>query len=273
MSGDGFEGADAVWPGTESASSVVHLAARVHVMQDSAADPLSAFRVANVDGTLRIAKAAHARGVRRFVFVSSIKAVGEADRGHALREDDVAAPADPYGQSKCEAEMALRRFGSESGLEVVIVRPPLVYGPQVRANFLALIRAIDKGIPIPMGTVPAVRSMIYVGNIADALAQSALDDRAAGGCFHVADDESLTVEDLVRAIARHLRRPARMIRIPAVCLRVAGSLTGRMRQVDRLTASLKVDSSRIRTTLGWRPPYTLDEGLAETIRWYRSSHR
>jgi nucleoside-diphosphate-sugar epimerase len=266
-----FDGIDQAWPATLQAHCVVHLAARVHVMRDTATDPLSAFRATNVDGTLRVAKAAHENGVRRFVFASSIKAVAESDPGRPLREDDPPSPQDAYGRSKLEAEVALRQFGEQSGMEVVIVRPPLVYGPGVRANFLSLVRSIARGIPLPLGAIDARRSLVYVDNLADSLVRCATDSRAVGACFHVADDESPTVAELARAIGNHLHKPARLVAVPPAWLRFAGRVTGRLPQVERLTGNLRVDSSRIRTVLSWHPGRSLDDGLAETVRWYRTS--
>ncbi|TKC91770.1 SDR family oxidoreductase [Trinickia terrae] len=267
-----FIGLDAAWRSGLTVDSVVHLAARVHVMDDRAADPLAAFRATNVDGALRVAQAAQRNGAARFVFVSSIKAVAEADSGRALREDDPPQPQDPYGHSKLEAEQALIRFGEASGLDVVIVRPPLVYGPGVRANFLRLMEAIAKGRPLPLGSISARRSLVYVDNLADALLRCAIDPRAAHGRFHVADGDDPTVTELARALGEHLQRPARLVPLSAGLLRMAGRLTGRSAQVERLVGDLRVDISRIRAVLGWQPPYSVDEGLAATARWYRSTH-
>ncbi|MFC5430196.1 UDP-glucose 4-epimerase family protein [Paraburkholderia denitrificans] len=267
-----FIGLDGAWPDSLQVDTVVHLAGRVHVMQDRAADPLSAFRATNVDGALRVAQAAHRSGAVRFVFVSSIKALGEADPGRALREDDPPRPQDPYGRSKLEAEQALVRFGETSGLDVVIVRPPLVYGPGVRANFLQLMNAIAKGWPLPLGAIPARRSLVYVGNLADALLRCATDPRAAHGRFHVADGDDPSVTELARALGRHLQKPARLVPMPTGLLRAAGRLTGRSPQVERLVGDLRVDISLIRTVLGWQPPYSVDDGLAATASWYRSTH-
>jgi nucleoside-diphosphate-sugar epimerase len=267
-----FAGLAEVWPDALRPDCVVHLAARVHVMQDVASDPLAEFRVTNVHGTLRVAQAARAKGVRRMVFVSSIKAVAEADGGRPLREDTPPLPQDPYGQSKYEAEQALVQYGKASGLEIVIVRPPLVYGPDVRANFLRLMTAISKGLPLPLGAIRAKRSIVYVENLADALVHCVTDPRAASQCFHVADGEDLTVAGLACALAKHLQAPARLVPVPASWLRVAGRLIGRSAQIDRLIGSLQVDTSHIHTVLGWHPSYSTDEGLAATAHWFRAAH-
>jgi len=259
------------WPAGLQVDCVIHLAARVHVMRDDAADPLEAFRATNVEGTLRMAKAAHRHGVRRFLYVSSIKAVAELDPGRPLREDDPKNPEDAYGRSKLEAEIALRQLGEDSGLDVVVIRPPLVYGPGVQANFLSLLNAISRGIPLPLGAVQAQRSLVYVDNLADAIVRCATDPRATAGCFHVADDESPTVAELAKRIGNHLHRPARLVPVPAGWLRLAGRLTGRLPQIERLTGNLRVDNACIRAALGWRPSCTLDEGLEQTVRWYRTT--
>jgi UDP-glucose 4-epimerase len=267
-----YSGIGETWPAGLAADCIVHLAARVHVMRDSAADPDAAFRATNVDGTLRLATAAQQHGVPRFVFVSSIKAVAENDNGRPLREDDPPRIDDAYGRSKRAAEEGLIRLGDATGLEIVIARPPLVYGPEVRANFLRLMDAVWRGVPLPLGCADARRSMVYVGNLADALMHCATDPRAAGQCFHVADNTAPTVVELVRALARHLGRPARLLPVPAGWLRAAGRLTGRSAQVDRLIGGLQVDTSHIWDVLDWQPPFSTDEGLSATADWYRSTH-
>lgn len=269
----GHEFADigAHWPAAPGAvDCVVHLAARVHVMNDSTSDPDAAFRAMNVDGTLRVAEASHRHGVGRIVFVSSIKAIAEVDGGRPLSETTVAHPEDPYGRSKRDAEVLLRQFGDTTGLETVIVRPPLVYGPEVRANFVRMMDAVARGMPLPLGSISARRSIVYVDNLADALLQCIIDPRAAGECFHVADDDAPSVAGLLRLVGDVLCKPARLLPVPATALRMIGKLTGRSAAVGRLTSSLQLDTSRIRRVLGWRPPYTTREGLAATAAWYRS---
>lgn len=269
--GADFSGLAEAWPGEFVPDCVVHLAARVHVMNDAAADPLAAFRATNVDGALRVARAARERGVRRMVFVSSVKAAAEFDGGVPLAESMPAAPDDAYGLSKLQAEEVLWQYGELSGLEIVIVRPPLVYGPGVGANFLQMMNALWRRLPLPFGAVDARRSLVYVENLADALMHCATDPRAADACFYVCDDQNPSVAGLLRALGFHLGRPARLLPVPVSLLRTAGALTGRGAQMNRLTQSLRVDDSRIRETLGWTAPYTLDEGLAATARWYCST--
>ena len=267
-----FEGIDQRWPVATRCDAVIHLAARVHMKHETTADPLAAYRATNVTGALRVAAAARRAGARRFVFVSSIKAVGESSAGRPITEADEPAPTDPYGISKLEAERALIDYGRESGLEVVIVRPPLVYGPGVRANFLQLMSAIANGVPLPLGSIAARRSLLFVDNLADALVHCTTDPRAVGETFHVTDGRDLSVSELARALATQLHAPARLIPVPVGLLSLAGRLTGRSAQVDRLIGELRLDSSHIRERLCWYPPYTVEHGLLETAAWYRSTH-
>jgi UDP-glucose 4-epimerase len=255
------------------AQAVIHLAARVHVMNDASADPLAAFRATNVEGTLSAAEAAARAGATRFVYVSSIKALAELDNGRPLKETDERHPPDPYGISKAEAEVKLMELGARTGLEIVIVRPPLVYGPEVRANFLSLMSAIAKGVPLPIGAAEARRSLCYVDNLASALIECTTHVRAAGQIFHITDGEDPSVADLARILGRHLGRPARLLPVPMGMLRLAGRVTGKSAQIDRLTGSLRVDSTHIRNMLGWCPSVSLDAGLAATAAWFRATQQ
>ncbi|KND60134.1 UDP-glucose 4-epimerase [Candidatus Burkholderia verschuerenii] len=260
---------DDITPATfAGCESVIHLAARVHVMNDAARDPLAEFRATNADATLKTAEAAREAGATRFVFVSSIKALGDADSGRPLKETDARNPPDPYGISKAEAEVMLQAFGARTGMEIVIARPPLVYGPEVRANFLSLMRAIARGMPLPIGAIDARRSMVYVDNLASALVECATHPRAANQLFHITDGEDPGVAELARRLGHHLQRPARLLPVPVGVLKTLGSLTGKSAQIERLTGSLQVDSSHIRDVLGWRPSFSLDSGLAATAAWY-----
>ncbi|AOI44090.1 UDP-glucose 4-epimerase family protein [Burkholderia oklahomensis] len=265
-----FDNLGIAWPIGLEADCLIHLAARVHVMHDDVSNPDAAFRATNVEGTLRVARAAHEHGVARFVFLSSIKALAETDGGIPLREDAVAQPEDAYGRSKLEAERALIELRNTLGLDTVIVRPPLVFGPDVRANFASLMSAVSRGVPLPLRSIKARRSLVYVDNLADALMRCATDPRARHGEFHVADEPAMTVAALLTDLGRHLGRPARLVPMPVSLLRAAGRLVGRSAQVDRLTTDLRVDSAHIREVLGWREPYSLDDGLAETARWFRT---
>lgn len=265
-----FDGLADAWPDDLVADCVIHLAARVHVMHDESPDPDAAFDATNVAGTLRVADAARTRGARRIVFASSVKAVGEGDGGAPLAENAVPDPQDAYGRSKLRAERALAQFGQAAGLDVVVVRPPLVYGPDVRANFLRMMDAVSRGWPLPFAAITARRSLVYVDNLADALLRGATDPRAAGECFHVADDDAPSVAVLLRMVGDVLGKPAWLFPVPAGALRLAGRLTGRSAAIDRLTGSLQLDTGRIRRVLDWHPPYTTRQGLEATAAWYRS---
>jgi len=262
-------GPDTDWaPVLQGAAAVVHLAARVHVMGDSSHDTLTAYRRVNTDATERLARAAAAAGVRRFVYVSSIKVNGEATSERPFTEADSPAPADAYGISKWEAEQALTRVRRESGLEVVVLRPPLVYGPGVKANFLSLVKAVARGWPFPFAAVHNQRSLIYVGNLVSAIVRCLENPAAAGRTFLVADGEPVSTVELICGIARALGRPARLFPVPTGLLRLAGRLTGRRGAVERLLGSLAVDFASIRRELAWTPPYTFEEGIRATAEWY-----
>jgi nucleoside-diphosphate-sugar epimerase len=265
-----FDGLADAWPAGLDADCVIHLGARVHVMRDESPDPEAAFNATNVTGSLRVAAAARAHGVRRFVYVSSIKAVGERDFGVPLAETVAPDPQDAYGRSKLRAERELARFGDAEGLEVVVVRPPLVYGPGVRANFLRMMDAVARGLPLPLGAIAARRSLVFVDNLADALLRCAADPRAAGACFHVADDDAPSVTGLLRLLGDALGRPARLFPVPPGVLRALGTLTGRRAAIDRLTGGLWIDAGHLQRALDWTPPYSTQDGLAATAAWYRS---
>ena len=249
---------------------VIHLAARTHVMAESAADPLAAYRALNVAVTARLAEAAAQAGVRRFVFMSSIKVNGEATHGRAFTPDDVPRPEDAYGISKHEAEEALHAIAQRTGLEVVVLRPPLVYGPGVKGNLLALTRAVDRGVPLPLASIDNRRSLVGLDNLVSAIALAATHPAAAGRTFLVNDGEDLSTPQLVRAIAAGLGRPARLLPCPVALLRLAGRLTGKSAAVDRLTGSLEVDASVLTQALGWRPATPPALGLARMAGWYHS---
>lgn len=248
--------------------TIIHLAARVHIMNDSSADPLAEFRKVNVEGTARLAREAAKAGVKRFIFTSTIKVNGE-ESTEPYTTDSLAAPSDPYGISKWEAEQALRKIEAETGLEVVIVRPTLVYGPGVKANFLNMIKIIKNGIPLPFSSITNKRSLIYVGNLVDVLTICTVHPTAAGKTYLVSDGEDVSTPELIGRTAAALGVPARLFPVPVSLMRLAGKLTGKSGAVNRLTGSLTVDSSKIRRELGWMPPFTMGEGLAETARWFK----
>ncbi len=257
----------------EGVDTVAHLAARVHVMRDAVADPLEAFRLVNVEGTRRLASQAALAGVRRLVFLSSVKVNGEGTSAHAFTERDPPHPEDPYGISKREAEDALREISAATGLEVVIVRPPLVYGPGVKANFLRLMRWVDRGIPLPFASVSNRRSLVYVSNLAAAIVRSLEHPAAAGETFLVDDGEPVSTARLLREMGVALGRPARLLPVPPALLRAVATLAGRGADASRLLGDLVVDGSRVRQTLGWQPPFTQQEGLAATAAWFRAGPR
>jgi nucleoside-diphosphate-sugar epimerase len=255
----------------EGVDIIIHLAARVHVMSDTVVDSLAEFRRVNTAGTEHLARCAAANGVKRLVYASSIKVNGEETRGDKrFTEADASAPQDPYGVSKWEAEQALHRVAGETGLEVVIVRPPLVYGPGVRGNFINLLTAIDKGVPLPLAGANNVRSLIYVNNLVDALIVCATHPAAAGQTYLVSDGTDISMAVLIKEIAHSLERNNRSFYLPPALLRAFASLSGRSDQIERLLNSLRVDDKKIRDELGWIPPYTLKQGLRATADWFRN---
>ncbi len=253
--------------------AIVHLAARVHVMRASSESALEAFRQTNVLGTDGLALQAARAGVRRFLFLSSVKVNGEASAQHPFVESDSIAPKDAYGASKAEAEARLRIIASETGMEVVIVRPPLVYGPWVRANFLSLLRTVDSGVPLPFLSISNLRSLVFVGNLVDALCACLTHPAAATRTFFVSDDYDVSTPQLIQEIANALGKKARLFPFPPVLLHGAGLLTRRRPQIARLTESLQVDVSSIKAALNWKPPYSLQQGLQRTATWYRTQPR
>lgn len=269
---DGATDWDAALAGVHA---VVHAAARVHVMQDTAAEPLQAFRTVNVDGTLQLARRAVAAGVRRLVYVSSIKVNGEVTApGRPFRADDPPAPADPYGVSKREAEDGLRALAATGALEVVIVRPPLVYGPGVRANFASLMRLVARGIPLPLGALDNRRTLVALDNLVDLIVTCLDHPAAANETFLAGDGEDLSTTDLVRRVGRALGRPARLIPVPAALLSLAARVVGRGAVAQRLCESLQVDTGKARRVLGWQPPVAVDtalEGVAAQFRARRDA--
>ncbi len=241
---------------------VVHTAARVHMMHETAADPLEAFRAVNVRATRDLAMHAAAAGARRFVYLSSIKVNGESG---VFSEASVPNPLDPYGQSKHEAEIALATIARDTGMEVVIIRPPLVYGPGVKANFRALMRAIDRGIPLPLAGVDNRRSLVAVENLADFIITAAHHPGAANETFLISDGEDLSTPELVRRLARAMGRPARLFWVPPSLMRIGATVLGKGAAVNRLLGNLQIDSSKARRALGWTPPLSVDDALRRTV--------
>lgn len=255
------------------AEVVVHLAARVHVMRDRAADPLDAFRRVNTEGTRALAAQAATAGARRLVYLSSIKAVCDDSRDGPVDGATASEPRSPYGVSKREAERAVAAVAARTGLEVVVLRPPLVYGPGVGGNLRALMRLVARGVPLPLGAVANRRSLIARGNLADAVALCLTHPAAAGGTFLVSDGAPLSTPELVRALACGLGVPARLPALPPEPLGLAARLLGRGGAWDRLAGSLEVDDGAIRRALGWVPPEDAAAALAATGAWYRTCRR
>ncbi len=250
-----------------SVDVVVHTAARVHVMRERAMDPLAEFRRVNVAGTVALGRQAAAAGVRRFVFISSIKVNGEQTlTGRPYRPEDVPAPVDPYGVSKREAEDGLRAIASETGMEVVIIRPVLVYGPGVKGNFRSMMHWLSKGVPLPLGAVHNQRSLVALDNLVDLIATGASHPSAANQIFLVSDGEDVSTTDLLRRTAAALGGSARLIPVPSPMVRAACRLLGRPDVAQRLCDSLQVDMSRTRELLGWSPPLRVNDALRQTAR-------
>jgi nucleoside-diphosphate-sugar epimerase len=256
----------------EGIDVLIHLAARVHVMHETSKVPLDAFRSANVHGTEHLARSAAAQGVKRMVFVSSIKVNGdETEGGRCYTELDIPSPQAPYGISKWEAEQALHRVAQETGLEVVIVRPPLVYGPGVKGNFERILRALIEGMPLPLASVRNLRSLIYIENLVDAIRICAIHPAATGQTFLLSDGDDISTPNLTRQLALAMCKPARLFPFPTSLLRIAGKLLGKSEQIGRLLGSLQIDSGKIRRELNWQPPCTLQTGLQTTVDWYKNS--
>ena len=246
---------------------LVHLAARVHVMKDVSEDPLTEFRRINVDSTLNLARQAAAAGVKRFMFISSVKVNGEStEPGQAFAENDVPNPQDAYGQSKHEAEVGLRQLAANTGMEVVIIRPPLVYGPGVKANFAALMRAVQRGWPLPLGAVHNQRSLVALDNLVDFIVTCVTHPQAANQTFLVSDGQDLSTTELIRGMARAAGVPARLLPVPVWALQAGAKLLGKGDAVQRLCGNLQVDISKARQLLGWVPPVSVDGGLKMAMR-------
>lgn len=241
---------------------LIHAAARVHIMRDEQANPLADYRRVNVEGTLSLARQAATAGVKRFIFISSIKVNGEATtRGGAFSASDVPAPEDPYGLSKLEAERGLMELAADSGMEVVVIRPPLVYGPGVKGNFASMIKMIDKGLPLPLGAIYNKRSLVGIDNLVDLIIRCIDHPAAANQVFLVSDGEDLSTSELLRGVGYALGKPARLVPIPAGLLQLGATIIGKKGMAQRLLGSLQVDISKTCSTLGWSPPYTVEQGL------------
>ncbi|MFO7839748.1 MAG: SDR family oxidoreductase [Desulfosalsimonadaceae bacterium] len=244
---------------------VVHLAARAHVMDDKLLDPLTKYRKVNVQGSLNLAQQAAAAGIKRFVFISSIGVNGNQSIG-PFTVNDPPNPIEPYAISKFEAEQSLRKFANETRMELVVIRPPLVYGPMASGNFRRLVRLVHKGLPLPLGLVHNKRSLVALDNLVDLILTCIDHPDAAGQTFMVSDGKDLSTPELIRKLAYAMGRPTRLLPVPQGLLRLGGFMMGKEKEVERLIGSLQVDISHTCDTLGWRPPVTADEALYKTGR-------
>jgi nucleoside-diphosphate-sugar epimerase len=247
-------------------TSIIHLAGRAHIMNDTAIDPLAAFRAANCDYAVQVAKQAVAAGVKRFVYVSSIKVNGGQTEQLPFTEFSIPAPNDPYAISKYEAEMALMALAEDTGLEVVIVRPPLIYGAGVKANFARLMQLAAKGSPKPLGAIHNQRSLLYVGNLIDFLILCTHHPKAANQTFLLSDGEDVSTTRLIRTLAKAQGAPSRLLPVPASWLNAALRLLGKGDMAQRLLGNLQIDSSKARDSLGWKPPFTFEQGIQESVK-------
>jgi len=251
---------------------VVHLAARVHVMSDLSVNPLAEFRRVNVDATINLAQQAAAAGVKRFVFISSIKVNGETTAPNfCFRQDTPPAPEDPYGVSKLEAEQALGHIARQTGMAVVIIRPPLVYGPGVKANFESMMRWLARGIPLPFAAITQnQRSLVALDNLVDLIVTCLSHQAAANQTFLISDGEDLSTAELLRRMGDALGKPARLVAVPNSLLRFAAMLIKKDSVYQRLCESLQVDISHTRQLLNWTPPLSVYEGLRLTAEGFRA---
>ncbi|PPK51355.1 UDP-glucose 4-epimerase family protein [Marinobacter persicus] len=246
----------------EKVDVVVHTAARAHIMKDEVPHPLAEYRKVNVDGTLNLARQAAEAGVRRFVFISSIKVNGEqTPLNQPFTAEDTPSPEDAYGISKREAEQGLQALAAETGMEVVIIRPPLVYGPGVKGNFASMIRLVEKGLPLPLGAIHNKRSLVALDNLVDLIITCIDHPAAANQVFLAGDGEDLSTTELLQGVAKAMGKPSRLVPVPAGLLMFGATVLGKKGMAQRLLGSLQVDISKARNLLGWQPPLSVDEGL------------
>jgi nucleoside-diphosphate-sugar epimerase len=251
---------------------VIHTAARVHIMEDKAADPLDEFRKINVYGTVELARQAVKAGVKRFIFLSSIKVNGEStDNRQPFRETDEPAPEDAYGQSKLEAEQALFELGHTTSMEIVIIRPPLIYGPGVKANFASMIKLINKGIPFPFGAIHNRRSMLAMNNLVSFIKLCMIAPDAANQVFLIADEDAISTTQLLKNIAQAYERTIRLIPVPASWMALCAKLIGKQNLTDRLFGNLQIDNSKAVQLLGWKPVTTMKQQLNDMAKMDRQS--
>ncbi|WP_299178353.1 SDR family oxidoreductase [uncultured Neptuniibacter sp.] len=246
---------------------VIHAAARAHIMKDEVADPLEEYRRVNVDGTLNLARQAVAAEIKRFIFISSIKVNGEQTKlGQPFTADDTPAPEDAYGISKWEAEQGLLELASDTGMEVVIIRPPLVYGPGVKGNFASMIKLVGKGLLLPLGAIHNQRSLVAVDNLVDLIITCIDHPAATNEVFLAGDGQDLSTTELLRGVSQAMGKPSRLIPVPSSMLMLAATLLGKKAVAQRLLGSLRVDISKARNLLGWKPPVSVEEGLKRCFK-------
>lgn len=247
---------------------VVHLAARVHLLKETTDSPLYEFRKINVAGTKHLAEEAVLNGVKRFIYISSIGVNSNKTLNNPFTEKDLPSPYDPYTISKWEAEQSLQKIAKDSGMEIVILRPPLIYGLNAPGNFGRLVKIIEKDIPLPLNSIKNLRSFIYLDNFIDVIIKCIKHPSVVYQIFLVSDGQDVSTPDLVRMIAKAMGKKPKLIPFPLFALKALGKFTGKSMEVERLTGSLQIDISKIRKVLGWKPPFTLEEGIAETVKWY-----
>ena len=256
-------------PALDDIQVVIHAAARVHVMNETAVDALAEFRKVNVEGTLSLAQRAATSGVKRFIFISSIKVNGESTvAGKPFKADDQPNPQDPYGVSKYEAEEGLKQLSRNTGMEVVIIRPPLVYGPGVKANFLSMLSWLSKGIPLPLGAIGNQRSLVSIGNLVSLIVTCIDHPAATNQTFLVSDGEDLSTTQLLRRLSKALGKPDRLLPLSEWLLKLAASTLGKQAVAQRICGSLQVDISKNRELLGWTPPVNMDKAMRQTAGHY-----
>ena len=254
----------------ESIDIVIHCAARVHVMDDLDPDPMATYRAANVDGTLNLARQAALAGVKRFIFLSTVKVIGECtDFGRPYTSFDVTFPLDAYAISKAEAEAGLKLLSKDTGMEVVIIRPPLVYGPGVKGNFKSLMSWIASGLPLPFGKATMNRrSLVAVDNLVDLIIVCMMHSRAANQTFLVSDGDDLSTTELLIKIAHVMNRPAKLLNVPPSLLMFFAKIFGKSEMIQRLFGNLQVDITHTSKTLGWNPPISVEEGLRRAVQGF-----
>lgn len=258
---------DSNWiPYLEGIDAIIHCAGRAHVMNEHAVDPMAEYRKVNTEGTLNLARQAAQAGVKRFIFISSIKVNGESTApGQPFTTEVKQPPQDPYAISKYEAEQGLRALAEHTAMEIVIIRPPLVYGPGVKANFASLVNIVAKGLPLPLGAIHNRRSMVYVGNLIDLIINCLSNPKAANKTFLASDDDDLSTTELLQGLALAMKKPSRLLPLPSSWLMTMTKLLGKPAIGERLCGNLQLDISDTKSCLGWTPPYSVAEGLKLTV--------